>query len=279
MDRLKNRKRSAASSGQSQIERVPRKNLRSSSIPTTIDITTDSPRDEVLVSFPADFLAEEGLEGGIWPAADKLVFPAAQKRLKGQDPEVILNHAVQLSLQLSQSCIAARDSLRTVATLQDKVARLQKDNLSHQAKLEREKQSRLDAESKLAAEQKLMEKERLEKDEKIAEAEKENARLAAAVREAEERALDIQAEAKIIETAKLAFLIKFKKLDDKGVNFYIDRFLKLDSMTALEALATGGKTNDSEKSTAESPPSLNQPEGAVLGDKDKVAGDDASVIS
>ncbi|XP_048502471.2 uncharacterized protein LOC125498357 [Beta vulgaris subsp. vulgaris] len=141
MDRLKNRKRSAASSGQSQIERVPRKNLRSSSIPTTIDITTDSPRDEVLVSFPADFLAEEGLEGGIWPAADKLVFPAAQKRLKGQDPEVILNHAVQLSLQLSQSCIAARDSLRTVATLQDKVARLQKDNLSHQAKLEREKQS------------------------------------------------------------------------------------------------------------------------------------------
>ncbi|XP_057246866.1 uncharacterized protein LOC125491670 [Beta vulgaris subsp. vulgaris] len=117
MDRLKNRKRSAASSGQSQIERVPRKNLRSSSIPTTIDITTDSPRDEVLVSFPADFLAEEGLEGGIWPAADKLVFPAAQKRLKGQDPEVILNHAVQLSLQLSQSCIAARDSLRTVAIL------------------------------------------------------------------------------------------------------------------------------------------------------------------
>lgn len=181
--------------------------------------------------------------------------------------------------QLSQTCIAARDSLRTVATLQDKVARLQKDNLSHQAKLEREKQSRLDAESKLAAEQKLMEKERLEKDEKIAEAERENARLAAAVREAEERALDIQAEAKIIETAKLAFLIKFKKLDDKGVNFYIDRFLKLDSMTALEALATGGKTNDSEKSTAESPPSLNHPEGAVLGDKDKVAGDDASVIS
>lgn len=101
MDRLKNRKRSAASSGQSQIERVPRKNLRSSSIPTTIDITTDSPRDEVLVSFPADFLAEEGLEGGIWPAADKLVFPAAQKRLKGQDPEVILNHGVQLSLQVS----------------------------------------------------------------------------------------------------------------------------------------------------------------------------------
>ncbi|XP_057248874.1 uncharacterized protein LOC104906189 [Beta vulgaris subsp. vulgaris] len=139
-------------------------------------------------------------------------YSQSQKRLKGQDPEVILNHAVQLSLQLSQSCIAARDSLRTVATLQDKVARLQKDNLSHQAKLEREKQSRLDAESKLAAEQKLMEKERLEKDEKIAEAERENARLAAAVREAEERALDIQAEAKIIETAKLAFLIKFKKL-------------------------------------------------------------------
>ncbi|XP_057247523.1 uncharacterized protein LOC130589909 [Beta vulgaris subsp. vulgaris] len=241
MDRLKNRKRSTASSGQTQVERVPRKYLRSSTIPTTIDITTDSPRDEVLVSFPADFLAEEGLEGGIWPAADKLVFPAAQKRLKGQDPEVILNHAVQLSLQLSQSCIAARDSLRTVATLQDKVARLQKDNLSHQAKLEREKQSRLDAESKLAAEQKLMEKERQEKDEKIAEAEKENAPLNTVVRDAEERVLDVQL-----------------------------RFLKLDSMAALEALATGGKADDSEQSTAGSPPLLNQPEGAAPASKTKL---------
>ncbi|XP_057246969.1 uncharacterized protein LOC130589616 [Beta vulgaris subsp. vulgaris] len=86
-----------------------------------------------------------------------------------------------------------------------------------------------------------MEKERQEKDEKIAEAEKENAGLNTVVRDAEERVLDVQAEAKIIETAKLAYLIKFKKLDDKGINFYIDRFLKLDSMAALEALATGGR--------------------------------------
>ncbi|XP_057252402.1 uncharacterized protein LOC125492308 [Beta vulgaris subsp. vulgaris] len=151
--------------------------------------------------------------------------------------------------------------------------------MSHQAKLEREKRSRLDAESKLAAEQKLMEKERQEKDEKRAEAEKENARLNTVVRDAEERVLDVQAEAKIIETAKLAYLIKFKKLDDKGINFYIDRFLKLDSMAALEALATGGKADDSEQSTAGSPLLLNQPEGAAPASKDEIVGDDASVAS
>ena len=95
MDRLKNRKRSAASSGHSQAEKPPRKQLRSSTAPTVIDITTKSPKeDEFLVSLPTDFLAEEGLEGGIWPSTEKLLFPAAQKRLKGQDPEVTLNHVV-----------------------------------------------------------------------------------------------------------------------------------------------------------------------------------------
>ena len=101
MDKLKNKKRSAASSGHAQIEKLPRKQLRSSATPSIIDITTKSPKEEeFLVSLPTDFLAEEGLEGGIWPTAEKLLFPAAQRRLKGQDPEVILNHAVQLSLHV-----------------------------------------------------------------------------------------------------------------------------------------------------------------------------------
>ncbi|XP_010692503.1 uncharacterized protein LOC104905614 isoform X2 [Beta vulgaris subsp. vulgaris] len=160
-----------------------------------------------------------------------------------------------------------------MASLQDKVARLQKDNLSHQTKLEKEKQARLDAENKLAAELKLIEKERLEKDEKLATAEKEIERLTTAAKDAEERALDIQAEAKIIETAKLAYLIRFKNLDDKGINYYIDRYLKLDSM------ATGGKANDFEQSTAESPTKIGQQEDVAPGDKDKVTGDDASVVS
>ena len=145
--------------------------------------------------------------------------------------------------------------------------------------LEREKQTRLDADNKLASEKQLIEKERLEKDGKIAEAEKEIARLNAAVKDAEERALDIQDEAKIIETAKLAYLIRFKGLDDKGVNCYIDWFLKLDCIATLEALATGSKPNDSELSTAESPNTVGQLEDAAPGEKDKVAGDDASVVS
>ena len=181
--------------------------------------------------------------------------------------------------QLTQNCLAARDSLRTVASLQDKVARLQKDILSHQTKLEKEKQAMVDTDNKLAAELKLIEKERLEKDEKIAAAEKEIDRLTAVVKDAEKRVLDIQAEAKIIETVKLAYLIRFKNLDDKGINYYIDRFLKLDSMVALEALAIGGKPNDSELSTAESPNTVGQLEDVAPGDKDKFTSDDASVVS
>lgn len=80
MDRLKNRKRSVASSGHSQAEKLPWKQLRSSTIPTTIDITTDSPKDEFLVCLPSDFLAEEGLEGGIWPTAEKF---SSQRHKKG----------------------------------------------------------------------------------------------------------------------------------------------------------------------------------------------------
>ena len=53
-----------------------------------------------------------------------------------------------------------------MASLNAKVARLQKDNLSFQTNLEKEKKAKLDAESKLAAKVNLIEKERLEKDEK-----------------------------------------------------------------------------------------------------------------
>ena len=50
-------------------------------------------------------------------------------------------------------------------------------------------------------------------------------------------------------------------------------------MATLEALAIGGKSVDAEASTAESPDAAAQLEGASQGDKSKVAGDDASVVS
>lgn len=75
--------------------------------------------------------------------------------------------------QAAQNCLAARDSLGSVASLFAKVTRLQQKNLSLQVDLETEKKAKLDAEDKLSAEVHLIEKERLDKDQKVATAEKE----------------------------------------------------------------------------------------------------------
>lgn len=88
MDRLRNKKKSATSSGQSHSEKPPRKHSRSFTTPAIINIPAEASKtykDEFIVSLPADFLAEEGLEGGIWPSAEKLLFPAARRRgLRGK---------------------------------------------------------------------------------------------------------------------------------------------------------------------------------------------------
>lgn len=48
------------------------------------------------VSFPPDFLANEGLGNGIWPDVEKLLFPAAKERLDSIDIQSINVQSVQL---------------------------------------------------------------------------------------------------------------------------------------------------------------------------------------
>ena len=52
------------------------------------------------VSFPTYFFAGEGTGNGIWPAAQKLLFPAAEKRLASMDGPSVLVDGAQLILQV-----------------------------------------------------------------------------------------------------------------------------------------------------------------------------------
>lgn len=59
--------------------------------------TFKADKDEFSISLHVDSLAVEGLEDGIWLSAERLLFPVAQKQLKGKDTVVSLNHVVQFN--------------------------------------------------------------------------------------------------------------------------------------------------------------------------------------
>ena len=76
-------------------------------IPLRVSHTkSNSPIDPVVtpdtydVSIPTDFLAGEGTGNGIWLAAQKLLFPAAEKRLASMDGPSVLVDGAQLILQV-----------------------------------------------------------------------------------------------------------------------------------------------------------------------------------
>lgn len=52
------------------------------------------------VSLPPNFLTNEGLANGIWPDAEKLLFPAAKEHLDALGTEAINAQSAQLSLQV-----------------------------------------------------------------------------------------------------------------------------------------------------------------------------------
>lgn len=55
-----------------------------------------------------------------------------------------------------------------------------------------------------------------------------------------EMSLDVRAETQVVEIAKLAWLVRFNKIDNAGLNFFIGIFLEnVGSMGELEALVAG----------------------------------------
>ena len=61
-----------------------------------------APKDaDYVVRVPSDFLAGASMSSSLWPTAEKLLFPGAERRLEKMTPAQIVSEAVSLQLNVS----------------------------------------------------------------------------------------------------------------------------------------------------------------------------------
>lgn len=166
-------------------------------------------------------MSAEGLSNCIWPAAEKLVFPAAKERLEAVDTQSINAQASQLSLQCTQN----------VLMVHARLAQMEEEKIGLNQKLTRISDAFLKANNQremVQKEVKRLEAERAKSDEQLR-------LLSDEVVNLKEELKDQEAEIIVRVQAAIANKVLLGKLDKKALQGLVDDYLETGCIKDLES--------------------------------------------